>query len=57
VPDLNLHIARMLSLMRLPARLAKYVLSAAVQDFVDEVRATDPTTGFRSFGGQCGAAG
>jgi hypothetical protein len=42
VPDLNLHIARMLSLMRLPARLAKYVLSAAVQDFVDEVRGTDP---------------
>jgi hypothetical protein len=42
VPDLNLHVARMLSLLRLPARLAKYVLSAAVQDFVDEVRATDP---------------
>ena len=42
VPDLNLHVARMLSHLRLPARLAKYVLSAAVQDFVDEVRATDP---------------
>lgn len=42
VPDLNLHVARMLSSLRLPARLAKYVLSAAVQDFVDEVRATDP---------------
>jgi hypothetical protein len=42
VPDLNLHIARLLSRLRLPARLAKYVLSAAVQDFVDEVRATDP---------------
>jgi hypothetical protein len=41
VPDLNLHVARMLARMRLPARLAKYVLSAAVQDFVDEVRATD----------------
>ena len=42
VPDLNLHVARMLAHLRLPARLAKYVLSAAVQDFVDEVRATDP---------------
>ena len=42
VPDLNLHVARMLSHLRLPARLAKYVLSAAVQDFLDEVRATDP---------------
>jgi len=41
VPDLNLHIARMLKNLRLPARLAKYVLSAAVQDFIDEVRATD----------------
>jgi hypothetical protein len=26
----------------LPARLAKYVLNAAVQDFVDEVQTTDP---------------
>jgi hypothetical protein len=42
VPDLNLHVARMLAVLRLPARLAKYVLSAAVQDFVDEIRATDP---------------
>jgi hypothetical protein len=42
VPDLNLHVARMLSRLRLPALLAKYVLSAAVQDFVDEVRTTDP---------------
>jgi hypothetical protein len=41
VPDLNLHVARMLSRLRLPARLAKYVLSAAVQDFLDEVRTTD----------------
>jgi hypothetical protein len=41
VPDLNLHIARMLSRLSLPARLAKYVLSAAVQDFLDEVRNTD----------------
>jgi hypothetical protein len=41
VPDLNLHVARMLARLRLPARLAKFVLSAAVQDFVDEVRGTD----------------
>jgi hypothetical protein len=31
----------MLAQMRLPAPLAKYVLGAAVQDFVDEVRGTD----------------
>ena len=42
VPDLNLLVARMLKSLRLPARLAKYVLSAALQDFLDEVRATDP---------------
>jgi hypothetical protein len=42
VPDVNLHMARTLSYLRLPARLAKYVLSAAVLDFVDEVRGTDP---------------
>ena len=42
VPDLNLHIARSLARLRVPARLAKYVLSAALQDFVDEVRGTDP---------------
>jgi hypothetical protein len=41
LPDLNLHVARTLSRLRLPARLAKYVLSAAVLDFVDEVRAAD----------------
>jgi hypothetical protein len=41
VPDLNLHIARTLAGLRLPARLAKYVLSAAAVDFVDEVRVTD----------------
>jgi hypothetical protein len=40
VPDLNLHVARTLFRLRLPARLAKYVLSAAVLDFVDEVRGT-----------------
>jgi hypothetical protein len=42
VPDLNLHVARVLSELHVPARLAKYVLGAAVQDFVDEVRTTDP---------------
>ena len=42
VPDLNLHVARMLLRLRLPAPLAKYVLSAAVLDFVEEVRGTDP---------------
>jgi hypothetical protein len=41
VPDLNLHVARMLFRLRLPARLAKYVLSAAVLDFVEEVQGTD----------------
>ena len=41
VPDLNLHIARMLAEMRVPAPLAKAVLGAAVQDFVDGVRQTD----------------
>jgi hypothetical protein len=42
VPDLNLHVARMLARLKLPARLTKFVLSAAVQDFIDEVRGTDP---------------
>jgi hypothetical protein len=41
VPDLNLHVARTLFRLRLPARLAKYVLSAAVLDFVEGVRGTD----------------
>ena len=41
VADLNLHVARMLKELALPAGLAKYVLSAAVQDFIDEVRPTD----------------
>src|SRR4029078_6788802 len=42
VPDLNLRVASVLTGLSLPAQLAKYVLSAAVQDFVDEVRQTDP---------------
>jgi hypothetical protein len=39
--DLNLHVARMLRELGLPAPLAKYVLGAAMQDFIDEVRPTD----------------
>jgi len=41
VADLNLHIAVMLRTLRLPAAVAKSVLSAAVQDFIDEARPTD----------------
>ena len=41
VPDLNLHVAEMLYELRLPAALARHVLSAAVQDFIDEARPTD----------------
>jgi hypothetical protein len=41
VPDLNLHIAMMLSELRLPAAVAKAILEAATQDFIDEVRPTD----------------
>ena len=41
VADLNLHIAVTLRDLRLPAAVAKAVLSAAVQDFIDEARPTD----------------
>ena len=41
VPDLNLHVAMMLRELRLPAAVAKVVLEAATQDFIDEVRPTD----------------
>jgi hypothetical protein len=41
VPDLNLYVAMMLHDLRLPAPLAKSVLAAAVQDFIDEVKPTD----------------
>jgi hypothetical protein len=41
VPDLNLRIATLLKDLGLPAPLAKVVLAAAVQDFIDEVRPTD----------------
>jgi hypothetical protein len=39
--DLNFHIAEALHDLRLPAPLARYVLAAAVQDFIDEVQPTD----------------
>ncbi len=41
VADVHLHVAIMLKEMRLPAAVAKVVLSGAVQDFVDEARPTD----------------
>jgi hypothetical protein len=41
MPDLNLRIAMLLKDLGLPAALAKVVLSAAVQDFIDDARPTD----------------
>jgi hypothetical protein len=41
VADLNLHVAVTLRDLQLPAAVAKAVLSAAVQDFIDEARPTD----------------
>jgi hypothetical protein len=41
VADLHLHTAMMLKELRLPAALAKVVLSGATQDFIDDVRPTD----------------
>jgi hypothetical protein len=41
VADVHLHIAIMLKEMRLPAAVAKVVLSGAVQDFIDDARPTD----------------
>jgi hypothetical protein len=41
IPDLNFRVAVVLKELALPAALAKVVLSAAVQDFIDEVRPTD----------------
>jgi hypothetical protein len=41
VADLHLHTALMLKELRLPAALAKVVLSGATQDFIDEVKPTD----------------
>jgi hypothetical protein len=42
VADLHLHVAVMLKQLQLPAALARVVLSAAAQDFIDSVRPTDP---------------
>ena len=41
IADVHLHVAVMLKEMRLPAAVAKVVLSGAVQDFIDEARPTD----------------
>jgi hypothetical protein len=41
VADVHLHVAIMLKEMRLPAAIAKVVLSGAVQDFLDEAKSTD----------------
>ena len=41
VADLNLHVAAVLKDIGLPAALTKVVLSGAMQDFIDEVKATD----------------
>ena len=41
VADLNLRVAVVLSELQLPAAAAKAVLSAAIQDFIDEARPTD----------------
>jgi hypothetical protein len=42
VADLNLHVALTLYELQLPAALARHVLEAAMQDFIDEVRPSDP---------------
>jgi hypothetical protein len=41
VPDVNFRVAIVLKELNLPAALARVVLSAAVQDFIDEARPTD----------------
>jgi hypothetical protein len=41
LPDVNFRIAELLKELDLPAAIAKVILSAAVQDFIDEVRPTD----------------
>jgi len=41
IADLHLHAAMLLRELRLPAALAKVVLSGAAQDFIDEVKPTD----------------
>jgi hypothetical protein len=41
IADLNLHVAVKLKELKVPAALAKAVLAAAMQDFIDEVHPTD----------------
>jgi len=41
VADLNLHVAEVMASMGLPAALVRYVLSAAVLDFIEEVTPAD----------------
>jgi hypothetical protein len=41
VADLHLHVAVMLRELGLPAAIARHVLTAAVQDYIDEVRPSD----------------
>jgi hypothetical protein len=41
MPDLNLHIAARLKELRVPAALLRVVVTAAMQDFLDEVQPTD----------------
>jgi len=41
LPDVNFRIAELLKELDLPAPIAKVILSAAMQDFIDEVRPTD----------------
>ena len=41
MPDLTLTVAQILKELELPAGLTTYVVSAAMQDFVDEMRPLD----------------
>jgi hypothetical protein len=41
VPDLNIRVAAVLSELQLPAQLAKPVLAAAIQDFIEEAAPLD----------------
>jgi hypothetical protein len=41
MPDLNLHVARRLKELQVPAALTRVVISAAMQDFLDEVQPID----------------
>lgn len=42
VADLNLRVAIVLRELQLPAAIERHVLSAAMQDFIDDVRPADP---------------